>query len=303
MMPQLDALDENEAAFLASLASLPGSYDGPDGVRQPPYGLVAFGEAAALPLVLRPWIDGSLVAEGTQFLISTGFDFGEIGPLKLVGDVSGAQVVTLGSRLNDPDLEVAPGPFSLYTICSYLGHATGHHQAIQEFDAAARTVAERCGAHSATENNPAKALAWTLWNRVPLLLASRTASSVPALVQRVFARTGKSLAIAVGEHPLEFASGALEGKHAFGDDLLALLIGGNDAELELAREVLSTRVAQVERLDLSELLPAAPADPVATALTLWYLSLWVAAYLAILHGHDPADSGVYLEARTAAEEG
>jgi hypothetical protein len=301
MMPQLDALDEREAAFLASLASLPGSYDGPDGVRTPPYGLMAFGEAAALPAVLRPWIDRTLVADGTQFVVSTGFDFGEVPALKVAVELTSAKVVTLGSRVNEPDLHVPAGPLSLYSIWCYLGFATGHDEAVAEFEASARVLAERCAAGTNTEQNPAKALAWSLWNRVPILVAGRANSSVPPLIQRVFARTGKSLAISLGEHPLELATGALEGNHALGDDLLALLIGGEDAELGLAREVLSTRVAQVERLDLGEVLNQPPSDPVAAAMALWYLSLWVAAYLAILHGHDPADSGVYREVRRAAE--
>lgn len=34
MIRELDALDSNEAAFLAELEALPGTYDGPDGARQ-----------------------------------------------------------------------------------------------------------------------------------------------------------------------------------------------------------------------------------------------------------------------------
>jgi len=30
---------------------------------------------------------------------------------------------------------------------------------------------------------------------------------------------------------------------------------------------------------------------------IWYLTMWVAAYLAILHKFDPADTSVYEEAR------
>lgn len=302
-MPQLDAVDDREAAFLAAIESLPDSYDGPDGVRPEPYGLIAFGEAANLPALVRSWIDAPLVTSGTQFLAATGFDFGELGPLKITSEMSGAEVVTVGSPLYEPDVHVPAGPFSLYTVACYVGYATDHGDAVEQINDALRAIAERCRARVQTEVNPAKALAWTLWNRVPLLLASRSNSAAPPLVQRVFARIGKSLAISSGQHPLEFATGALEGNHALGDDLLALVLGSDDRETELARQVLATRVAQIESLDLAEVIAEPPADPVVSGMALWYLSLWVAAYLAILHGHDPADSGVYDEVRKVAQGG
>lgn len=302
-MRELDNLEASEAAFLAELETLPGSYDGPDGTRTQPYGLTAFGEAAALPAILGTWIDAPLVTNGTQFLISTGFDFGELGPMQITAEMSGARVVTLGSETLGPDIEVPPGPLSLYTFANYLGHATGHHDAVEEMNGAMHRIAERSHPRAPTEINPAKALAWTLWNRVPLLVAGRPNSGVPALVQRAFARVGKSLAISLGEHPLELVTGAFEGNHAMGDHLLALVIGADDPELKLVREVLGSRVAQVESFDLNSMLgEIGPTDPVATAMSLWYLAVWVAAYLAILHGFDPNDSGVYDEVRAAAHE-
>ena len=301
-MKELDALDGTGADFLLELQQLPGSYDGPDGVRKPPYGLTGFGEAAALGGVLGTWIDAPLVTSGTQFLLSTGFDFGELGPLAITAELSGAEVITLGSGVLEPSLEIEAGPLSLYTFVNYLGHATGHHDAVEELNETMRTIAERSRPQAPTEINPAKALAWTLWNRVPLLLASRANSGVPALVQRAFARVGKSLAITMGQHPLELVTGAFEGNHAMGDDLLGLVVGGSDAELELAREVLATRLAQVETMELEPIVGSSgPAEPVAQAMSLWYLALWVAAYLAILHGYEPGDSGVYDEVRRAAE--
>ena len=301
-MKELDALEATESVFLEELAQLPGSYEGPDGERTPPYGVTGFGETAALGGILAPWTDAPLVTSGTQFLLSTGFDFGELGPLAITSEMSGAEVVTLGSGFLDPSLEVAAGPLSLYTFVSYLGHATGNHQAVEEMNLAMRKIAERSQAHLPTELNPAKALAWTLWNRTPLLLASRTNRGVPALVQRTFARVGKALAVTAGEHPLELVTGAFEGNHALGDDLLALVVGADDQETTLAREVLSTRVAQVESLELHAVLgEAGPQDPVAQAVSLWYLAVWVASYLAILNGFDPGDSGVYDEVRRAAQ--
>jgi hypothetical protein len=300
MMRELDALDPHEAEFLTRIANLPGSYDGPDGTRPEPYGLMAFGEAATLPALLRPWVDGPLVASGTQFLLAPGFDFGEFEPVRVASGLTSAQVVTLGTRLVGPDIEVPNSALSLYTYACYLGYATGHHDAVAQLDRAMTEVASRCRGEVPTEINPAKAMAWTLWNRVPLLVAASPRSAVPALIQRVFARVGKSLAVAVGEHPLEMVTGAFEGKHALGDDVLALLTGPDDVELGLVREVLATRVAQVESLDVRELVgDDTPADPVALGLSHWYLALFVAAYMAILNGHDPADSPVYEESKSA----
>ena len=144
-----------------------------------------------------------------------------------------------------------------------------------------------------TARNPAKTLAWALWNRVPLLLSSRADAGLTEALQHVFARVGKSLAIPVSEHPLEVLSGAFEGRHSLADDVVALVLGAEDEEMKLAAEVLGTRVAQLERLDSETLGVPLPDDPAARSLVLWYASLFVAAYLAVLHGMGPEDSAVY----------
>lgn len=296
-------MDAQEAAFLAELEALPRSFDGPDGSRAEPYGLMAFGEAAVLPAVLRHWIDAPLVSDGTQFLLAGGFDFGELGPLKVAAELAGADVVTLGAPDTEPSLRVPAGPLALYSYASYLGHATGHGAAVEEMERLLTAIRDRCRPGLPTEINPAKAMAWTTWNRVPLLLAGRLDAGLPQLVQRVFARVGKSLSITAGDHPLELVTGALEGNHALGDDLLALLLGEEDPEMRLVSEVLATRVAQVERLDLGQFGPeGVPADPCARAMAIWYFTLWIASYLALLHGQDAGASSVYDEVRKASQE-
>jgi hypothetical protein len=121
------------------------------------------------------------------------------------------------------------------------------------------------------------------------------------LLQRVLARVGKSLAISLGEHPLEVLSSALEGRHQLGDDLIAIIVGPEDDEMVLAREVLSTRVAQVEQLTLPFAgLGSMVPDPGGRALVLWYIAVWVAAYVALLHRQSPADNPVYQEVLAAA---
>lgn len=296
-------LHADEDGFFAALASLPHSYDGPDGLREEPYGLSAYGEASSLPRVLASWVDAPLVVSGTQFLLVGGFDYGEAAPLKLSAELGGAQAVVLGHGVHEPALLVPPHAFSTYTYAGYLAHATGHREAWEAANLLMYEFAQRLHPDVPTADNPAKALAWQLWNRVPLLLASRRLSGLAELVQRVLGRVGKALAIPVGAHPLEALAGAFEGRHQLGDDVVGLLLGEPDDELRLAEEVLSSRVAQLERLALPfGGLGSAPDDAGAEALVLWYLALWVAGYLARLHQLEPGDSEVYQELRGAEPE-
>jgi hypothetical protein len=299
MLDDFDALSAADSnGLLAQLAALPQSYTGPDGLRQEPYGLIAYGEASSLPVVCRHWIDAPLVGSGTQFLFAGGFDYGDAAPLKLSAELAGAAVVMLGYGVHEPDLLVAPHAFSFYTYASYLAYATGHKEALLEANHLMNDLIAVVQPEVETERNPAKALAWSLWNRVPLLLTSRRQAGLAGLLQRVFARVGKSLAVSLAEHPLELVTGAFEGRHQLADDMVALVIGSEDEELQLVREVLSSRVAQIEQLQLPfGGIGNAPKDDGSYALVLWYLANWVAAYLAILHKLDPDDSPVYERVR------
>ena len=295
---RLSAADES--GFLARLTALPGSYDGPDGLRSEPYGLLGFGEASALSAALQSWVDAPLVVSGTQFMLASGFDYGELGALKLSAEQSQADVVVLGYAAYQPDFRIAPGVLSLYTYASYLAHATGHSEALVEAETAMVALRDQLGPQIETERNPAKALAWALWNRVPLLLAPRSDIGALNLLQRVLARVGKSLSINTGDHPLEMLAGAFEGRHNLADDVVGLIVGEEDEEMRLAREVLETRASQLETLTIPFGGIGAPLDdPGARALVLWYISLWVAAYLAFLHDQSPEDSQVYEALRAA----
>ncbi|HEX7021580.1 MAG TPA: hypothetical protein VF171_01905, partial [Trueperaceae bacterium] len=80
MLDDFDKLrSADPSGFLGKLRELPGSYDGPDGVLAEPYGLTGFGEAAPLARLLQSWVDAPLVVNGTQFMLGSGFDFGELG--------------------------------------------------------------------------------------------------------------------------------------------------------------------------------------------------------------------------------
>jgi hypothetical protein len=303
MLDDLNLLkDADKSGFLARLAALPGSYAGPDGLREEPYGLLAFGEAAGLARALQSWVDAPLVVSGTQFLLASGFDYGELAPLKLSSQMTDAEVVVLGSAAYEPNLHVPQDVLSPYTYASYLAYATGHAEALEQAEAAMASLSEQVAPEVATEQNPAKALAWALWNRVPLLLAGRGSQGPVGLLQRVWARVGKTLAITVGEHPLEILSGAFEARHQLADDLVVLIIGLEDEETRLAEEVLKTRAAQIEHLGLPFAGAGQDVEDAGTrSLVLWYVGLWVAAYLALLNQQSPEDSPVYLEVRKAAQ--
>lgn len=296
----LSALDTS--GFLSRLAALPGSYDGPDGVQTEPYGVLGFGEASVLADLLAPWVDGAMVGKGTQFLLTSGFDFGEVAALRLNAELAGARPIVLGDAAFEPSYRVIGGPLSPYTHVSYLGRATGHGEALQRTEARLQELVTRLGPEVPTERNPAKAVAWTLWNRVPLLVTSRARAGLQPLMQQLLARVGKTLAIPTGAHPAGVVAGAFEGRHQLGDDLVGLVLGAEDREVALVREVLGTRVAQVESLTAHAGEPLAGIeDPVGEALVVWYLGAWVAAYLALLHNFDPGDSGVYGKVRDSAE--
>jgi hypothetical protein len=164
-----------------------------------------------------------------------------------------------------------------------------------------RLVAAAADPTLATDENPAKRLAWALWQRVPLLVSERGAAAGQPLVQQTFARVGKALAVPTGDHGALVAAAAFEGRHALADDLVALVVGRRLAETDLIEEVLSTRVAQVERLTFGDgWLPPSLEDIVLDAIVLWYAVTWVAAYGALLAELDPADEGVYGRVRAVA---
>lgn len=304
MLDDFDALSAlDTSGFLSRLAALPGSYDGPDGLQPGPYGVLGFGEGAVLAGLLAPWADATLVGQGTQFVLASGFDFGEAAALRLTAELAGARPIVLGDAAFEPSYRVPAGTLSPYIHLSYLGRATGHAEALEAAESRMAELLPRLGPDVPTERNPAKTVAWTLWNRVPLLITSRTRAPLQPLIQQLLARVGKTLAITTGTHPAGVVSGAFEGRHQLGDDMVGLVLGPEDREVALVREVLGTRVAQVESLAAHAGDPLAGLeDAVGEALVVWYLSAWVAGYLALLHDFDPGESAVYRQVRDSAEE-
>lgn len=292
--------------LLRDLALLPTQHPGPDGAHPGPHGFVANGPAAVLVPLLAPWLDGTLVAGGTQVIVDGGFAGDEVAMWKLAAEATGAQVVVLGERgeaFGAPAADVAleDGPLTAFEVLRYVGHVTGRHAEIARLDAALEAVARACAPSVPTEENPAKALAWRLWQRVPLLVTGRGGGPLQGWVQQVFARVGKTLAIPAGEHAALVAASAFESRHALGDDVVALVLEHEDDETRLVTMVLDSRVAQAERLVLGAAgLPAALGDPVLDAAIVAYAATWAATYGALLGEQDPAAAEVYDEVRSVA---
>lgn len=294
--------------FLTRLAALPDAYAGPDGERPAPHGFDATGPAAVLVPLLTPWTDSRLVASGTQLLVSGGFDVeAEFAIQRAAAELAGADVVVIGTEHDAqvgaaaPDVALADDALAAYHIVRYLAYATGRADAGEQLAAAMRRIAAMADPALPTAENPAKRLAWALWQRVPLLVSDRVGAATQPLVQQTFARVGKALAVPTGDHAALVAAAAFEGRHALADDLVAVVWGRRLSETDLVEEVLASRVAQVERAVFGDgWLPEASADSVVDGMLVWYAATWVAAYGALLAELDPADESVYGRVRAVA---
>ena len=268
--------------FLARLHALPDRADVPDGVLAP-VRLRAAPAAAALPAVLAPWLAPAASAAVEVALVwGPGSDGCEVG----------AHVV-LTTRddpdRDDPRVVTLPGEaFAPYHTARYVAFATDRAEAGERLAARLRSIAAAAAPTLPTDVNPAKRLAWALWQRVPLLIGD---VAVQLLVQQAFALVGKAFAVPAGPTPTLIAATAFEGRHALADDLVALHLAPAGGPL---REILATRVAQSEDLHHGTPWLGEPSgDAVIDALTLWYASVWVAAYGALLAELDPSSASVY----------
>lgn len=269
------------------LERLPGSYAGPTRVLSEPYGAVGY-EEGALPLRLTDFIEKSVVGQGTQFLLGNIND-PEGDDLINIAEASGAHIQRVGvsQSLKNLDYLVPTHPLSLYTYTQYLAHATGNSEAAQQADAALQQLAARCTFQIPTEQNPAKQLAWSLWTRTPLLLASRSNAALIGAWQHLLGRIGKTMSVPLEHEPLITLSGGFEARHETGDGRVTLILGSLDEEMKLAQEILDTRIDEVIPVLAPEHL-----SEYAQNMYLWYLGAWVGYYLALAYDQDPKDTKV-----------
>ena len=283
-----------DSSWLArALENLPGSFAGPVRPLEPPFGVVGFGEGAWPAEFARSWIDAAIVTNGTQFVLAGGLDFGEVEAAALIGEASGSRVFRIGQgERHDPDAPegagvnhvVAAGPLSAYAYLQALAYATNHSSSAEAADAVLRELCERCRTDVPTADNPAKSLAWSLWTRTPLLLATQDHALQVWAWHLHLSRLGKSMSIPLERNALMVVSSGFEARHETGDSLVALLLGGEDESLRLVHEILESRLDEVIPVE------ALSGEAYAAGLGLWYLGAWVAFYLAMLYGVDPKDA-------------
>lgn len=252
-----------------------------------PHGVLAYGEGrfAAELLSLPEWVE-----EGTLFLLEGGYDLGEAAAMGLLAEGGRAQVVRVGFRAG-VDAHLPPSPLSPYRYLRFLLLATGQEEALKEVDEALLRERRRLGPEVPLEENPAKFLAYTLLERIPLFY-SPFFRPLEGAAQSLFARIGKSLSLTPPFSALEFFLTGLEARHEQGDPLAAVLLGEGEA-LALAKEILETRVDAIAEV------PAPTGSRLAQALALWYRLAWTAYYLALLYGVDPSDPEVLERLREA----
>jgi hypothetical protein len=303
--------DLDTAHLAQMLEGLPRSYAGPLKELSAPYGIIGFGEGAWASEVARDWIDASIVAGGTQFVLLGGLDFGEADAGMILAEAAGANLYRMGiglsasratrdekgltlkftDQLENLEHLIPISPFSSYTYLQALSYACGRASSAEASERVLEDLRDRCKTDVHSDTNPAKQLAWKLWTRTPILLAGMQFQSQIWAWQVLLSRLGKSMSIPIERNSLTVIASGFEARHETGDSLVALLLGGSDEALGFMQEVLESRVAEVIQV------PAPSTELYAQQLGLWYFGAWVSFYLALLYGIDPKDSVALSELR------
>lgn len=268
------------------LRDLVGSGPVPKEAYPGPHAALGYGEGwlAARLSGLPDWTE-----EGTLFVLEGGYDLGEAAALALVAETERVRVVRVGFR--EGAAYLPPSPLAPYRYLRFLLLATGQEEALAEVDKALLEERKRLTPEVPLEANPAKFLAYTLLERLPLFYAPFFRPLEEA-AQSLFARIGKSLSLTPPHSALEFFLTGLEARHEQGDPLAAVLLGEGEA-VRLAKEILETRVDAVAEV------PPPESSRLAQAVALWYRLAWTAYYLALLYGVDPSDPEVLERLREA----
>lgn len=291
---------EPTPTFAEQLERLPSSYAGPTRVQSAPYGLIGLGEGALAAGLCEQFVPRRLTASGTQFVLESREVGAAAADYAQMAEVSGAEVVRVGSAggdLGGLGFLVPGGVLSTYHSAQYVAYASGNAEAAAEAERLLSDLAARCAPH-VQEANPARDLAWSLWTRTPLLLAPLGDGWLTWAWQVALARVGKSLSVPVEHDPLTVVSSAFEARHESGDGRLALILGAEDDEMALARELLSTRIDEVLLVPYPD-----EVDGYAGQLALWYLALWTGFYLAERYGMGPEDGRALREVQASLISG
>lgn len=288
--------------LIKELLALPASYQGPTRSLDAPHAVVGVGAAALAAAVLEPITEHRLTTSGTQFVLESADAAVLARDYAGLAEVSGAAVVRAGiqqsgAATRDLTFLAPAGVCATYHLAQFVAYATGHAEDAQAAEDAIKILAAKCSPEI-EEGNPARVLAWTLWNRTPLLLAAPEDTALIQIWQHLLARIGKTLSIGIDLEPLYVLSGAFEAQHEQGDNKVGLILGDETPELSLIRQVLEPRIDEVVSVPFPE-----GTEGYSGSLALWYFGAWVSAYLAELQKASPEDSSVLKDALRALSSG
>lgn len=277
------------SSFFRLLETLPASYAGPTRPEAAPYGVVGVGEGTVAAALVRTLVANNFTKAGTQLVLSSPDSADVARTYAELAEVAGAGVrrISTGGAAGEVDVLVPSGALATYHFAQAAAYALGRGEEAQAADQALADLATRCAPHI-TEGNPARELAWKLWNRVPLLLAGAEAEALLTVWQTALARVGKALSVPVLGDALAVVTGAFEAQHERGDGRIAVVLGDVDPALLIVQEVLESRIDELVNVPY----PNGTEGGYAGQLALWYFGLWVAAYLAENYKQSPADSAV-----------
>lgn len=293
--PQPTAANIPGMSLASLLLALPHSYNGPQQIQPSPYGVVGTGDTVLAAALAGPLIPASFAASGTQFVLGSPDSSALALEYTALAEAAGAQVrrVATGGDAEHINTLIPAGVTATYHGAQYLAYATGNAAEAEEADRLLAALAERCVGDD-PETNPARELAWRLHGRTPLLLADEGSEALVLAWQHLLARVSKSYAVPVLGDPLPVLSGMFEARHEQGDAKVGLILGDLTPRLDLAREVMESRVDEVIHLPFAEYSTDTPYAP---GLALWYLGAWTALHLAELGGQSPEDSPVLTRAQ------
>ncbi len=277
--------DQN--GFWLELRDLVGSGPNPNRKYTGPFGVVGTGEGWWAAELVREILGKDFVFEGTQFLLEAS-----LGHPTYYSGIGDSTAVKLGFR-EDADVFFYPSPISSYRYLRFLLLATSNQDELTRVDRALIAEREHLSPSVPLSKNPAKLIAFSCYERIPLWVVPNSYSGLASMMQQTFARIGKSLSVAPPPSSLEFLITMLESQHHLGGQMSAVVFG-EDSNRDLALNILEGRVETV-----IELPETRGEGTLARAMAYWYRVAWASYYLSMMYSLDPGDMSTMDELRSA----
>lgn len=290
---------ESVQSFLQSLTKLPHSYEGSRKIQAAPYSVEGLGEGLMATALLG---ETNSAAEGGTFFLLTSGEYHTLSDMAAEIARAKEQIPFVISTILDDKAEeniaqlVPEGVTSTYHFVQAVLYATNRAELAAENDRCFAEIAALC--EPSHEQNPARDLAWKIWNRIPLLIPEEGSEVLTLAWQGLLARVAKVPSIPVQGDTLAVLSGMFEGRHEFSDGKLALLLDADEGEnssfsMRITAELLKTRTDEVIAIPC----PVHTSHSINKRLSFWYFGLWVAAYLAQCYEQDPHDHPVWAQVK------